>query len=373
MDNFKGSIAQKNVQFPIEVVIEPMAGENYSRAMIFIPLSQGSTYLPGIDDAEAGKLFELTSANYADLTGGLLKSWLIPFFQSATAGKIGIAIFDAGQDSTETLSVVYEKFKMYAYFKFGLCDVENYNELQFSLSELCMVDELYSDLWIGTNDKNVLKKSSALIERLNTIKSNARVIYNPDSSINPALAQLGKTLSEVNVTGTPVGNSVDMVGFNTISASGETDSDGDVQNLSAIEIFTLDSQKIGYNTAVGDGTKNVVTEGSLTLKGESVGANWVRNFITYMCKVKNASYITKMNKFRNNQTYQGVLLILQEQVSSFLNLGRLANFKLTAPVFADLPKSGDTIVVPNAWSADYVDNTRLVTVFGTLYLTQPTK
>lgn len=373
MDNFKGSIAQKNVQFPIEVVIEPLAGENYSRGMIFIPSSLISTYLSGIDGVEAGKLYELTSANFAELTGGLLKSSLTPFFQSATAGKIGIAIFDNGQDSTETLSVVYEKFKMYAYFKFGICESENYNELQFELSNLCLADELYSDLWIGTSDKNVLKKTSALIERLTSIKSNARVIYNPDSSINPALAQLGKTLSEVNVTGTPVGNSVDMVGFNTISASGETDSDGDVQNLSATEIFTLDSQKIGYNTAVGDGTKNVVTEGSLSLQGESVGANWVRNFITYMCKVKTASYITKMNKFRNNQTYQGVLLILQEQVSSFLNLGRLANFKLTAPVFADLPKSGDTIVVPNAWKADYVDNTRSVTVFGTLYLTQPTK
>ena len=373
MDNFKGSIAQKNVQFPIEVVIEPMAGENYSRAMIFIPLSQGSTYLPGIDDAEAGKLFELTSTNYADLTGGLLKSWLIPFFKSANAGKIGIAIYGDDQDSTETLSVVYEKFKMYAYFKFGLCDVEKYNEFQFSLSELCMVDELYSDLWIGTNDKNVLKKSSALIERLNTIKSNARVIYNPDSSINPALAQLGITLSKINSTGTPVGNSVDMVGFSTISASGETDSDGDVQNLSSIEVSVLDSQKIGYNTAVGDGTKNVVTEGSLTLKGESVGANWVRNFITYMCKVKTANLITRMNSLRGNATYQAILLILTGQVKGFLDSGRIDKFTITAPTYSSLPKSGDKFIIPNAWRANYIDNTREVTVYGTLYLSQPTK
>ena len=35
MSEFKGSIAQVNVQFPIETVIEPVAGENYTRAIIF--------------------------------------------------------------------------------------------------------------------------------------------------------------------------------------------------------------------------------------------------------------------------------------------------------------------------------------------------
>ena len=35
MSQFKGSIAQVNVNYPIETVITPMAGENYSRAVIF--------------------------------------------------------------------------------------------------------------------------------------------------------------------------------------------------------------------------------------------------------------------------------------------------------------------------------------------------
>lgn len=373
MDNFKGSIAQKNVQFPIEVVIEPMAGENYSRAMIFIPLSQGSTYLSGIDGVEAGKLYELKSDNYATLTGGLLKNSLAPFFKSATSVAVGVAVYDDGEGAESKLSVVYEKFKMFAYFKFGITESDKYNDLQFELSELCVADSLYSDLWIGTSDKNVLKKTSALIERLTIIKSNARVIYNPDSSINPALAQLGITLSEINSTGTPVGNSVDMVGFSTISASGETDSDGDVQNLSSIEVSVLDSQKIGYNTSVGDGTKNVVTEGSLTLQGESVGANWIKNFITYMCKVKTANLITRMNALRGNATYQAILLILTDQVKGFLDSGRLDKFTITAPTYSSLPKSGDKFIIPNAWRANYIDNTREVTVYGTLYLQQPTK
>ena len=53
-ETFKDSIAQQNVQYPIETVIEPMAGENYSRALIFMPVSQAATYLPGVDSAAAG-------------------------------------------------------------------------------------------------------------------------------------------------------------------------------------------------------------------------------------------------------------------------------------------------------------------------------
>lgn len=212
-----------------------------------------------------------------------------------------------------------------------------------------------------------------MITQLKQSNANARVIYHPDSSINPALAQLGKSLAAANATGTPVGNSVDMVAFNTIGASGAEDADGNSTNLSATEKSALDEQKIGYVTFVGDGTSNVAVEGSLTLQGDSVGANWVKNYITYMCKVKTANMITQLNKFRNNATYQAILLILTNQVKGFLDMGRLDNFVLTAPVFADLPESGDTITVNNAWQADYIDNTRAVTVYGTLYITQPTR
>jgi len=52
---------------------------------------------------------------------------------------------------------------------------------------------------------------------------------------------------------------------------------------------------------------------------------------------------------------------------------RLDNFVITAPVFKDLPKGGDTITVPNAWQADYLDGVRIVTVYGTLYITKPTR
>lgn len=376
MANFDGSIAQVNVQFPIETVIEPVSGENYTKALIFIPLGKAEEYLPTTESPAAGQKIELDSSNYGKLTGGLLKTWLVPFFTSAQAAKIAVAIYDVDAEEVTAkapLNKVYEAYKYYAYFKFGLADSGDYNALQTQLAQLCKADPLYSQLWVGTSDPQVLTKESSLVSALKGVAADARVVYNPDGTINAALAQLGATLAQSNATGTPVGNDIDMLAFNTIGASGADDADGNPTNLDATQKATLDEQKIGYNTYVGDGTENVVTEGSQTLQGNVVGAQWVKSYIEYMCKIRTANLITRRNKFRNNDQYQAILLILSDVVKDFLSFGRLADFKITAPVFSDLAKSADAIVVPNAWEATYIDKLRSVTVYGTLYVTQPSK
>lgn len=384
MSEFKGSIAQVNVQFPIETVIEPVAGENYTRAIIYMHVNLASVNLPGIDNPAAGMKIELDSSSYGSVTGDALKKWLVPFFTSAQAAKLAVVLYDTDTEDTSggepvtvpataPLSDVYGSTKYWAYFKFGFADAESYNGLQVELATLCLADPLYSILWVGTSDSNVLSKTSALMAALTEADADARVIYNPDSNINPALAQLGDSLAVANVTGTPVGNDTDNHAFGTIKASGATDSDGNVGNLNATEKAALDDQKIGYNTWVGDGTENVVTEGSLTLKGNSVGATWVKCYIEYLCKIRTANYITQRNKFRNNNEYQATLLILSDVVRPFLEYGRLADFVITAPVFSKLPVSADSFTVPNAWQAEYIDKLRNVTVYGTLYVTQPSK
>lgn len=376
MAAFDGSIAQVNVQFPIETVIESVSGENYTKALIFIPLGKAEEYLQTTESPAAGQKIELDSSNYGKLTGGLLKTWLVPFFTSAQAAKIAVAIYDVDAEEVTAkapLNKVYEAYKYYAYFKFGLAPSNDYNALQTQLAQLCKADPLYSQLWVGTSDPQVLTKESSLVSALKGVAADARVIYNPDGTINAALAQLGATLAQSNATGTPVGNDIDMLAFNTIGASGADDADGNPTNLDATQKATLDEQKIGYNTYVGDGTENVVTEGSQTLQGNVVGAQWVKSYIEYMCKIRTANLITKRNKFRNNDQYQAILLILSDVVKDFLNFGRLADFKITAPVFSDLAKSADAIVVPNAWEATYIDKLRSVTVYGTLYVTQPSK
>ena len=384
MSEFKGSIAQVNVQFPIETVIEPIAGENYTRAIIYMHVDLATANLPGVDTPAAGMKIDIDSSNYGSVTGDALKKWLMPFFTSAQAAKAAIVLYDTDTEDTSgdepvtvpataPLSDVYESTKYWAYFKFGFAEAAGYDALQVQLATLCLADPLYSQIWVGTSDGNVLTKTSTLIAGLNGAGADARVIYNPDTNINPALAQLGDSLATANATGTPVGNDIDGHAFNTIKASGATDSDGNVGNLTATQKAALDDQKIGYNTWVGDGTENVVTEGSLTLKGNVVGAQWVKSYIEYMSKIRTANYITQRNKFRNNEQYQAILLILSDVVRPFLNFGRLANFVITAPVFSDLPVSADSITVPNAWEADYIDKIRNVTVYGTLYVTQPSK
>ena len=371
-EQFQGSIAQKNVQFPIETVVTPIAGENYSRTVIFIPLSSADDYLPGVTSPEAGKLYQVRSSSYVSMTGDRLYKWLAPFFKKAASAIVGVAVYDDDaepDENTLTMTKVFELFKMWGYFKFAVTPDAAYSAAQVTLSTLCVAEPLYSQHWIGTWDANVLTESSALITALVSAESNSRVIYNPDSNINPALAQLGRTLSFVNATGTPVGNSIDQVAFDTIKASG---TDGD--NLTPAQCTALDTQKIGYNTWVdGIGSGNVATEGSLTLQGDLCGANWVKAFIEFRCKVLTAQLITQMNVFRSNETYQGVLGILSGEVTPFLQFGRLADFEITAPPFRDLPASGDTYVIANAWHATYIDNVREVTVYGTLYVTPPTR
>lgn len=375
-DTFQGSIAQKNVQFPIETVIEPLAGENFSRVMVFIPLSEAATYLPGVVSPAAATLTEVTASNYGTVTGGLLKSWLVPFFKLAQAVKVGVAIYDDNSEAkaANLIASVYNKFKMYAYFKLVCAGSSAYADAQVDLGTLCAADPEYSAFWVGTSDTNVLTASSALITALNAVSGiRYHAVYNPDATINAALAQLGKSLSVANATGTPVGNSMDNVAFNTVEASGAADAEGKATNLSPTECTALDNQKIAYNSWLGDGTENVVTEGSLYNNGDVCGAEWVKAYVTYMCKVRTANLITRMNTFRNNETYQGILLILSDVVRGFITMGRLADFVITAPVFSDLPSSGDTITVPNAWNATYIDTVREVTVYGTLYISQPTR
>lgn len=365
-ETFQGSIAQKNVRFPIETVVTPIPGESYSKAVVFIPLSAAATYLPGVTSPAAGDVVEIKSSNYSTITGARLKNWLLPFFRLAAAASVYVAVYDNSGDNT--LTVVFEKVKTLGYFKFAVCEDADYQDVQVQLSTLCLGEPIYSQHWIGTWDENVLTSNSALITALTDADSNSRVIYNADNTINPALAQLGKTLGKVNSTKVPVGNDIDQVAFSGIEASGTGGG-----NLSPTEYQALDNQKIGYNTYVGDNTGNVVTEGSLLLGDEMVGSLWVKAYIEFVCKVKTAKYVTSGEVFRTNATYQAILGIVSETVEPFVTFGRLADFAITAPQFRELPASGDQIIVPNAWRATYVDNAREVTVYGDLYLTLPTR
>jgi CHAD domain-containing protein len=88
-----------------------------------------------------------------------------------------------------------------------------------------------------------------------------------------------------------------------------------------------------------------------------------------MSKVRIAQLITQRNFYRNAKSYADILQALQDILGQFADAGVLEEVVVTAPEYAELPEAADDqIVVPNAWSARYVNHLRKVTITGTLYI-----
>ena len=108
-----------------------------------------------------------------------------------------------------------------------------------------------------------------------------------------------------------------------------------------------------------------------SISSSLIGALWLTRYVDTVAAIYTAQFLTltPTSGFKNNDTYQGILNLLQVQLNLFAGIGRLLNIKITAPPFAQLPAaSGGVITVPNAWSATYADNVRQVTIYGTLYI-----
>lgn len=185
---------------------------------------------------------------------------------------------------------------------------------------------------------------------------------------NGALVSLGIALGYVNGSGTPVGNSIDMTSTDTFIPSGPDGTDLGVAVKAA-----LSAANVQYFKYVGDGTnENVAAEGGMTVKGDVMQAIWIVSYISYMVKCNVAKLITGVHNFlKDGLGYSRIIETMRGEVAKFGPSGsrRLENILITAPAFNDLPAAdGDTIVVPDAWSAWYVDQVRHVKINGTLYI-----
>jgi hypothetical protein len=368
-EDYQGSIAQKNVTFITQTVVSTVPGANYNKIMIFVGDSQSATYFTAAESPAAGYAVELDSTNYDTVTQGKLKDWLADFFGSSSVATAWVVVYDDLVESVwnaTDLGVQYDAYKTLAFFKLCIYDTEDADLALAALIKAEGKDKKLSQQWIGTSDSDTLDKEATdgIVYDLNQAGTlDPVVVYHYDTDRNPALVQLGETLAIANVTGVFVGNSMDYLQTNKIDPSGT-----DGENLGPDEYGDLEDQNVGYFTYVGNGTTYVALQGGFNLNGDIACAFWVKSFIEYVCEIKSAELITQLNKYRNNDTYQSILLILQEQLNRFTTLGRFIETKITAPVFSALTVSGDTITIPNAWQANYVDNLREATVYGTLYI-----
>jgi hypothetical protein len=194
-----------------------------------------------------------------------------------------------------------------------------------------------------------------------TAEADAYGVYYPNINHNVALLQLGIALSVINGSGTAVGNNFDYAATDSIDASGAAGAP-----LSVITQTLLKGLNIAYCKYVGEPNGTAIIVGAKTINGKNVAAYWLVAYCNYVNKVYTAKYITKIGVFRNDKAYQGILLIMSSTIQKFVDAGRLTNFVVTAPAFDKLPSGTDTIIVPNAWTADFLDNVRYVQVYGQL-------
>jgi len=379
--DYVGSIAQKYILFVTTVVLQTTPGANFYAVEVFIDSADAAANFSAAPAMDT--ITTITATTYKTLLTGSMLAWMTGFYSVAAnqASIVYLATFTngsfSGSGSTSVdLGSQYAIFNQYGYWKLAYSSAYKQQANQ-QLASLSASDPL-SQFIFGSNDGTFL--TGAVGTEANWFKSKSLdvpFIYHWNPAYNPALVQLGATLATVNDTGTPVGNKTDFLAIGNAFGPSGSSATGPV-NLTATQYGYAQGSGICFFTYVGDGSGNVAAEKWTTMISKTlIGATWLVNYIDTVASQLTASYITAtaQSGFNNNDTYQGVLNILTTQLNLFGGIGRLmksngvAGADITAPPFNKLPaEAGGVIVVPNAWSATYVDNLRQSIIYGTLYI-----
>jgi hypothetical protein len=386
-DDFLGSVAQEDVQFVTEIVKTVNPGDNYKHLIAYTDDSQFVTgaSLADVKDPDGNvvaKFAEVTADSFKDVVKGELLVWLTDYFNAGGNESVYVVNFTVGETGTKALlTAAFNATHQLAWFK-TICvadaSVSNMFHLDPDaaswLAELCSTDKLLSSAPLYPMSMPVAdgEFTDTAYETVDAAGFDAFWVYHlpveqPDSSYvvhNGAMVALGLALNVVNGSGVYAGNSFDMVATTAITASGV---DGGALSVTVQSI--LKGKNINYFKFVGDTTGAVDLRGGKTAKGDVMSAMWIVNYCNYYNKVMVANYMSRRNVYKSATTYSVILAILSTTVTRFVTSGRLVNFALTAPAYADLPPAAaDEIVVPNAWEATYQDDLRTVKVYGTLYI-----
>jgi hypothetical protein len=368
VNDFTGSIAQTQLSFTTTSQITTVVGQNFQTPAIFMLDSDRAANLLGTYATTAvGSYVYLDSTNYVSASTGVLLTWLANFFAVNTTTQVVIAIY-----STGTIATTYANVNNLAYFKMvfrAATETVGYKADVSALAVLCYGDKKMSLCVVGTDDAQTIvngSTTSLAYQITNTNNADAWMAYKADQTYNSALTAVGITLATINVTGTPVGNPTDYVANLSVTPSGAAGA-----SLDSTVRGILAGINVGHWMFVGDGTGQTVLNGFKTLRGYSTGADWMVAYINYISSTQTAAMLTAPGAptFKNPSTYNLILNIISGVVTPFVGLGRLSGFKLTTTAFNKLPPAaGDTITIPNAWSAYYAERVGKVNVNGTLYI-----
>lgn len=379
MNYYPGSLAQQYINFSALTSIQTNPGEQFGKAMVFIDSTTASGVFlstpPAPNDA-----VELTSQNYTDFVSGGLLAWLNGYFASNSIANIFVTVWDSSITAYSGLHTAYNAWKYDAYFKTlytaGLGSESLANAACVALAEYAFTDiGVASQIGFGTTEADNLiegSPTSLATALLGMTAGDALLVYGDASETgNPWLDQLGLTLGALNATGTAVGNALDYKATLNRQASG---TDGD--DLTAAQVTSLKNQNVGYWAYTGSSSGTAALYNPTTLFGRYAGAEWFIAYIDFVASIKAIEFLTDpatpQGKRRNNDNYQAILTLLNSVAQPFSDnggIGVVQDFTTkNAPQFSQLTGGGDTLIVPNAWTATYLQGIREITVQGTLYI-----
>lgn len=388
-DDFLGSVAQEDVQFVTEIVKTVNPGDNYKHLIVYTDDSQ---IVSGASLAAVKDLTGATVAAYAEVTADSFKNvvqdelavWLTDYFSAGGNESVFVVNVQNGEASytKALLKAAFDVTHQWAYFK-SICIVDSDVADMFhldpdaasDLAEFCSTDTLLSAAPLYPMSMPVTggEFTDTAYAAIKAAGFDATWVYHlpvlqADGTSyvvhNGAFVALGLALNVPNGSGVYAGNSFDMIETTAITASGVNGGPLDATTQSILK-----NANINYFKFVGDATGGVDLRGGKTMKGNVISAFWIRDYCNYYNKVMVANYMSRRNVFKSSTTYDVILSILIKTVNRFVTSGRLVNFVLTAPAYADLPPAAnDEIIVPNAWQANYQDDIRSVKVYGTLYI-----
>lgn len=390
--DYVGSLAQKYILFVTSIVVQTNPGANFYAVEVFLDNADASANFTSGNVPAVDTITNITAQNYQTLLQGSMLAWFTGFYSlpANVVSQAYLVTFTSGSFSgsgstSADLGSQYAIFNQYGYFKLAYSSAYKQQANQ-QLAALCAADPL-SQFLFGSNDGSFL--TGAAGTEANWFKSknlDVPFLYHWNPAYNPALVQLGATLATVNGTGTPVGNKLDWLAIGSSFGPSGSGSAG-VASLTPTQYGYAVGSGISFFTYVGDNSGNVGAESgqspspgwvSMILKTTAWQAKWLVNYVDTVTGQLTASYLTAtpQSGFNNNDNYQGVLNILVKQLNLFGSIGRLTRISdgapgadVLAPPFNKLPSpSSGAITVPNAWVANYIDNLRKSTVYGTLYI-----
>lgn len=424
-NDFLGSFAQENVSFSTQIVRTASVGDNFWTAMIFVESDRfvQANAANGWEDAPnlpSCKVLVVTADNYAEYTTGMLQAWLYDLFcngfsgnailvapaasatdvvnyEAATptgdedpaalgwyelSGTEYVLTTDSTVDTSKTyyirtvtpadtsafinaMTEAYAVLKPYAYHK-TVCagsDDKVTPAYAVALAKLCATDDYLSGAPLLPISDPTLQNDALYSALIAESTADAFMGWHSDSTRNPALYSLGLALAVTNASGTSVGNGLDMTASTNITAS-----NGGI-NPTAAQKNVLKAAYVQYFKTVGDNSGSVAAETDKTIRGKTYAAYWILAYITYMVRVRIAQMLTQRNFYKNALNYHNIVATMENVIKLFDGAG-LENIVISAPSFAEVKdmSGDDEIVIPNAWSATYVNHLRKVTITGTLYI-----